>query len=132
MTTFQQPKSILLHGRTYLLPSRPTVIVCVDGFDPEYLATGCANGILPTLSRWMTTCFHATGKCAIPSVTNTNNLSIITGAPSSVHGVSGNYYLDKATGKEHMVLDDSTMWGSTILELMADAGVRVAAVTAKD
>lgn len=28
---------IELHGRKYRSPSRPTVVVCVDGFDPEYL-----------------------------------------------------------------------------------------------
>lgn len=31
-----------------------------------------------------------------------------------------------------MVLDDSLVRGTTILEQMADAGVRVAAITAKD
>lgn len=68
----------------------------------------------------------------MPSVTNTNNVSIVTGMPPSIHGISGNYYLDKATGEERMVLDDSTMRGSTILEHMGRAGVRVAAITAKD
>ncbi|KAF9891392.1 hypothetical protein FE257_004248 [Aspergillus nanangensis] len=123
---------ISLHGRTYQLPRRPTVIVCVDGFDPEYLQAGCEDGILPTLSSFMQSGFHRTATCAMPSLTNPNNLSIITGMPTKVHGVSGNYYLDKVTGEEHMVLDDSTVHGSTILEQMADAGVRVAAITAKD
>lgn len=68
----------------------------------------------------------------MPSLTNPNNMSIITGAPTRAHGVSGNYYLDKATGKEHMVLDDSSTIGTTILEQLAQQGVRIAAVTAKD
>lgn len=68
----------------------------------------------------------------MPSLTNPNNLSIITGFPTSVHGVSGNYYLDKETGQEHMIVDDSMLRGTTILAQMADAGVRVAAITAKD
>lgn len=125
-------QSIELHGRHYQLPSRSVVVVCIDGFDPEYLQAGCDNGILPTMSSWLKSGFHTTAKCAMPSLTNPNNLSIITGAPTSVHGVAGNYYLDKVTGEEHMLLDDSTMWGSTILAEMADAGVRVAAITAKD
>jgi len=121
-----------LHGRQYRIPSHPTVVVCVDGFDPEYLEAGHKDGILPNMSSWLKTGFHAAARSAMPSVTNPNNLSIITGAPTRDHGISGNYFLDKQTGKEVMVLDDSTMYGSTILEQMANSGVRVAAITAKD
>ena len=124
--------SIALHGKTYRLPQRPTVVVCIDGFDPEYLQSGIKDGILPNMASFLESGFHATATCAMPSLTNPNNLSIITGAPTSAHGVSGNYYLDKETGKEHMIVDDSMMRGTTILAQMADAGIRVAAITAKD
>jgi phosphonoacetate hydrolase len=124
--------TVTLHAKSYTIPTRPTVIVCIDGFDPEYLTSGLSKNILPTMARWVESGFHATAKSAMPSVTNTNNVSIVTGQPPSVHGISGNYYLDKATGEERMVLDDSTMRGSTILERMGSAGVRVAAITAKD
>lgn len=123
---------ITLHGRSYNIPTQPTVIVCIDGFDPEYLTRGLTSKTLPTLARWVDKGFHAPAKSAMPSVTNTNNVSIVTGMPPSVHGISGNYYLDRTTGEERMVLDDSTLRGSTILEQMGRAGVRVAAVTAKD
>lgn len=129
---YQTEPTISLHDKLYTIPTRPTVVVCIDGFDPEYLASGLEKGILPTMARWVEKGFHVTAKSAMPSVTNTNNVSIVTGMPPSVHGISGNYYLDKATGEERMVLDDSTMRGSTILERMGNAGVRVAAVTAKD
>ena len=132
MNPTQQPTHIELHGRTFRLPTRPVVVVCVDGFDPDYLKAGCDDGILPTMSSWLKSGFHETAKCTMPSLTNANNAAIITGQPAAVNGVNGNYYLDKETGEEHMLLDDSTMWGSTILEQMADAGVRVAAITAKD
>ncbi|OQE32275.1 hypothetical protein PENSTE_c001G00275 [Penicillium steckii] len=131
MSSSQIP-SIQLHGRTYNLPQRPTVIICIDGFDPAYLQQGIEDAILPNLASFLRTGFHATADCAMPSLTNPNNLSIITGAPTSVHGISGNYYLDKETGQEHMIVDDTTMYGTTILAKMADAGVRVAAITAKD
>ncbi|KAF2151563.1 Phosphonoacetate hydrolase [Myriangium duriaei CBS 260.36] len=121
-----------LHGRKYQLPTQPLVAVCIDGFDPEYLERGCKDGILPVLTRWMKTGFHTTARCAMPSLTCPNNLSIITGAPTSIHGIAGNYFLDKFSKQEHMVLDDSTMHGSTILADLADAGKRVAAITAKD
>jgi phosphonoacetate hydrolase len=131
-STNQHSASIELHGRTYRLPRQPTAIVCVDGFDPEYLERGCADGILPNLSSFVNSGFHGTAKCAMPSLTNPNNVSIITGVPTSIHGIAGNFYLDRATGEEHMVLDDALLRGSTILELMANKGVRIAAITAKD
>ncbi|KAE9362620.1 Phosphonoacetate hydrolase [Stipitochalara longipes BDJ] len=126
------PTKQTIHGRLYRIPRQPTVIVCVDGFDPEYLQKGCEDGILPTLSSFVKSGFHVTAKSAMPSLTNPNNVSIITGAPTSIHGIAGNFYLDKATGEGRMVLDDSLLRGSTILEQMANKGVRVAAITAKD
>jgi len=84
----QDKSSVLLHGKTYNLPKTPTVIVCVDGFDPEYLQQGIADGILPTMEKFVKHGFHATAQCAMPSLTNPNNVSIITGAPTSVHGLA--------------------------------------------
>ncbi|KAM3550893.1 hypothetical protein MY1884_000599 [Beauveria asiatica] len=125
-------QSVALHGKTYQLPRKPTVIICIDGFDPEYLEAGLAEGILPNMANLMSTGFHATATCSMPSVTNANNVSIITGAPTAVHGIATNYFLDRATGKETMIVDDALVRGSTILAEMAAQGVRVAAVTAKD
>lgn len=121
-----------VHGRRYSLPRRPTVAICVDGFDPEYLDQGISDGILPNLGRFVRSGFAVTAKCAMPSFTNPNNLSIITGAPTAAHGIAGNFFLDKETKKESMVLDDSLLRGTTILKEMSNRGVRVAAVTAKD
>lgn len=123
---------IELHGRKYKLPSKPTVAICVDGFDPEYLEKGITDGVLPNLAALTQSGFHAMAKCAMPSFTNPNNVAIITGVPVSDHGISGNYFLDRETGKEEMITDDSMLIGSTILEMMSKRGVRVAAVTAKD
>lgn len=127
-----QSPSIKLHGRTYKLPRRPTVVICVDGFDPQYLIRGIEDGILPTMASFVQSGFHATAHVAMPTLTNPNNVSIITGAPTSVHGISGNYFLDRDSWEEKMITDASLVRGSTILAEMAKAGVRVAAVTAKD
>jgi phosphonoacetate hydrolase len=107
-------------------------VVCVDGFDPEYLQQGIADGILPNMAKFVQNGFAATANCAMPSFTNPNNVGIITGVPTAVHGISGNFFLDRETRKEEMVLDDSLLRGSTILEQMSKRGVRVAAITAKD
>ncbi|CAK7233168.1 hypothetical protein SBRCBS47491_008517 [Sporothrix bragantina] len=124
--------SIVLHGKTYKRPTKPTVVVCVDGFDPTYLEQGITDGTLPNMAGWVKNGFHATANVAMPSFTNPNNVSIITGVPTAVHGIAGNYFLDSSTGKEVMILDDSLLRGSTILAELAAQGVRIAAITAKD
>ena len=37
--------------------------------------------------------------CVVPSFTNPNNLSIVTGRPPAVHGICGNYFLDPDSGQ---------------------------------
>ena len=44
------------------------------------------------------------GDCVVPSFTNPNNLSIVTGV-AQVHGISGNFFLDPETGEEVMMND---------------------------
>ena len=124
--------TVSLHGKTYHIPRRPTVVVCVDGFDPEYLHRGIEAGILPHLSRFMSSGFHTVATSCMPSFTNPNNVSIITGAPPAVHGIAGNFFLDPQTEEEHMITDDTYLRGSTILAELEKAGIRVAAITAKD
>ena len=68
----------------------------------------------------------------MPSTTNTNNTSIVTGVPPAVHGINGNYYLDPETGKEIMITDASRLRCGTILGALSHAGVKTAVVTAKD
>ncbi|OKL56703.1 hypothetical protein UA08_08015 [Talaromyces atroroseus] len=109
-----------------------SVVICVDGFDPEYLRSGVQGGILPTMKEMVEKGFHTTAKSCMPSFTNPNNVSIITGMPPSIHGIAGNFFLDRETGKETMITDDSLLRGSTLLEQMSIRGVRVAAITAKD
>lgn len=124
--------SVEVNGRAYRLPERPTVVVCFDGCDPEYIRRGFADGILPTMASLRETGFVGEAKAVVPTFTNPNNASIVTGAPPAVHGISGNYYLDRATGEERMITDGALMRCGTILAAMAQAGVATAAVTAKD
>jgi phosphonoacetate hydrolase len=123
---------IALNGRSYRLPVRPTVVICADGCDPAYIDSGLAAGMLPTVARWRESGFYALAEAAMPTFTNPNNLSIVTGAPPSVHGISGNFALDRSSGAEIMMSDPAMVRGDTILALMSQAGVAVAAVTAKD
>jgi phosphonoacetate hydrolase len=121
-----------VNGRFYAAPQRPTVVIVVDGFDPGYLECGFADGTLPTMKSFVTDGFVGIADCSMPSTTNTNNTSIVTGAPPAVHGINGNYYLDSETGEEIMITDASRLRCGTILGALSDAGVQTAVVTAKD
>jgi phosphonoacetate hydrolase len=123
---------IELHGRTYRAPAQPTVVICADGCDPSYLEAGIAAGVLPTIRRWREAGYYTLADAVMPTFTNPNNLSIVTGAAPSVHGISGNFALDRATGAEIMMTDPAMVRGSTILALLSQQGVPVAAITAKD
>ena len=78
----------MLNGRTYRRPRVPTVIVCADGCDPAYIERGFADGILPAIAAFREAGFVGEAEAAMPSFTNPNNLSIVTGAPPAVHGIS--------------------------------------------
>jgi phosphonoacetate hydrolase len=121
-----------VNGRCYRWPSKPVVVVCIDGCSPAYLERGLAAGLMPGLARFRKEGFFAWADGAIPSFTNPNNLSIVTGAPPSVHGISGNYFLDPQTGIEIMMNDPRLLRCETILAEFARKGARVAVVTAKD
>src|SRR3954447_22405236 len=123
---------IELNGRTYLPPSRPTVVICADGCDPAYIEAGLRAGVLPTVARWRRERFYALADAVMPTFTNPNNLSIVTGAPPAVHGISGNFALDRDSGREIMMTDPELVRSDTILALMSQSGVATAAVTAKD
>jgi phosphonoacetate hydrolase len=124
--------AIELNGRRYRKPQWPTVVICVDGCDPEYLDRGIPEGVFPTIGSFRHDGYLGVADAVVPTFTNPNNVSIVTGAPPSVHGIAGNYCLDRARGREIMMTDEHLMWSETILALMAHAGVKTAAVTAKD
>jgi phosphonoacetate hydrolase len=121
-----------VNNRNYHLPKQPTVVVCVDGCEPDYLAQAVAGGHMPWLKRTLAEGTGLVADCVVPSFTNPNNLSIVTGAPPSVHGICGNYLYDTATGTEVMMNDPKWLRAPTLLAALADAGQSVAVITAKD
>ena len=123
---------IHVNHRSYAPPKRPTVVVCVDGCEPDYIAQAVGHGKMPWLKRVLAEGTALVADCVIPSFTNPNNLSIVTGAPPSVHGICGNYLFDVATGTEVMMNDPKWLRATTLLAALAEAGHAVAVVTAKD
>ena len=128
----EHPSQVTVNGRDYRWPAAPTVVICLDGSEPGYIETAIDKGLAPNLARLMREGANLTALSVIPSFTNPNNLSIVTGRPPSVHGIAGNYFLDPATGEEVMMNDARFLRADTIMKAFADAGARVAVVTAKD
>src|ERR1700691_4001898 len=124
---------LTVNGRTYHWMQRPLVVVCVDGCQYEYITAAVAAGAAPFLGKLIGgagTCFIA--DCVMPSFTNPNNLSIVTGVPPSVHGICGNFFFDAERGEEVMMNDPRYLRVGTILAAFSDAGAKVAVITAKD
>ena len=123
---------IQVNGRSYRRPDAPAVVICVDGCEPDYITQAIQSGAAPFMREMLARGTSLIGDCVVPSFTNPNNLSIVTGAPPAVHGICGNYFFDPALGREVMMNDPSYLRAGTILAAAAEAGASVAAVTAKD
>ena len=123
---------ISVNGRTYRLPRQPVVVVCVDGSEPGYIERAVEAGRAPWFSKVLKEGTNLVGDCVVPSFTNPNNLSIVTGRPPSVHGICGNYFLDPETGKEVMMNDPKFLRVETLFPAFQRAGCRIAVITAKD
>ncbi|MGD9845752.1 MAG: phosphonoacetate hydrolase [Variibacter sp.] len=123
---------VTANGRNYNFPKVPTVAVCIDGSEPGYIERAIDAGLAPNFARLMRDGANLTARSVIPSFTNPNNISIITGRPPAVHGIAGNYFYDPKTGQEVMMNDAKFMRAPTIMKAFHDAGAKVAVVTAKD
>jgi len=110
----------------------PLVVVCVDGCEYDYIGKAVAAGVAPFLRRMISTGAAFEVDCVVPSFTNPNNLSIVTGVPPSVHGICGNYFYDRDADAEVMMNDLKYLRAGTVLAAFAGAGAKVAVVTAKD
>ena len=130
MTAAKQ--TIIVNDVSYRWPLRPVVVVCIDGGDPAYLRQFLADGAIPNMAKFMRQGFSTIADGTMPSFTCPNNMSIITGTPTAKHGISGNYYLDTATGQPVVMTGPELLRGDTIISKFAAAGARVVTITAKD
>jgi phosphonoacetate hydrolase len=120
-----------LNGVSYNWPHQPVVVVCIDGGDPAYIEQGLKDGILPNIEKFMREGYSGIANGTVPSFTCPNNMSLITGAPPSVHGISGNYYLNE-NGEAVVMTGPELLRSPTILATFANAGAKVVSITAKD
>lgn len=125
-------KTITVNDRSYQWPQAPTVVVCIDGSEPDYIEQAVADGHMPFTRQMLARGSDLRADCVVPSFTNPNNLSIVTGQPPKVHGISGNYFLDPETGDEVMMNEARFLGVPTIFKAFQDEGAKICIITAKD
>ena len=120
------------NGRNYAPPARPVVGICLDGSADDYFDAALARGRMPNLHRISLEGWRGMARGAMPSFTNVNNSSIVTGVPPSIHGIGGNFFYDTASGQEVMMNSSRFLRAETIFPAAQRSGRRVAVVTAKE
>lgn len=105
-----------------------TVVVCIDGLDPEYLEV-CEAPNLQEIGRRG---FLEIGRCMMPSVTNVNNVSMLTGNYPESHGIGSNYRLVRETGREVYMESPEYIQAETMFQRAQASGATSTLVTSKD
>ncbi len=111
---------------------KTSIVICLDGSQKEYLDKASEENLTPNLDKIIKKGEYLMAHSAIPSFTNPNNISIVTGQPSSTHGICGNFFYTPSTGEEVMMNDPQYLRAPTIFEKYYELGAKIAIVTAKD
>ena len=106
----------------------PTVVICIDGLDPEYL-DACES---PAIDHLAAHGFLKVGRSMMPSVTNVNNVSLLTASYPQVHGICSNYVLFRDTGEEAYTESSEYILAETLFQRGHKQGKTTVLVTAKD
>ena len=104
----------------------PRLIFMIDGLGQDYLESGAA----PFLSS-----LFAEGGAVVsglwPTVTNVNNAAIACAAPPSVTGITGNSYLDLASGVDRYMDSAQMLTTPTLLQTWSATGRRCCLLSVK-
>ena len=114
------------------IPSSTAIVICLDGSQKEYFDEASKLNLTPNIDSFKKNGEDLLVNSAIPSFTNPNNISIVTGRPSSVHGICGNFFYTPSTGEEVMMNDPQFLRAPTIFQKYYEQGAKIAIVTAKD
>src|ERR1700730_13501888 len=124
--------SFSANGITYGPSADPIVVICMDGSADEYYNASLARDRMPVLKRMVTNGYRGLVRGALPSFTNVNNASIVTGVSPAIHGICGNFFYDESKNQEVMMNSAEYLRAETILAAASKAGRKVAVVTAKE
>jgi phosphonoacetate hydrolase len=99
----------------------------IDGLDARYLD----RGDMPRLAALGAQGTRQDVAAVLPTVTNANNVSIACAALPDEHGITGNSYLDEATGSAQYMEDGSAILTPTLFQRARATGMHSALLTAK-
>jgi phosphonoacetate hydrolase len=105
-----------------------TMVALIDGLDPDYVE----RSDMPNLKRLISSGAYTVGKAVLPSVTNVNNASVVTGCFPDQHGIVSNFHFDPRTGRSVMMESPEFLLRPTLFERAGRLGLRSGLVTAKD
>lgn len=111
--TFLQEKMINSVNSELKLKQRKILIICIDAGSHDYLEASD----VPNIRKMAEIGFYKQAHSVIPSVTNVNNVSIVTGTFPKTHGITSNYYLDRNTGEGTYIEDSTFLLAPTIFEI---------------
>lgn len=107
---------------------RKIVVITIDGGDPDYFR----YSDIPNINQMMANGFQVTANSVIPSVTNVNNISIVTGAPPAKHGITSNYWYTPQTEKGVFMESPKFILTKNIFQKIFKKGMKSAVMTSKD
>jgi phosphonoacetate hydrolase len=99
----------------------------MDGFGLAYYDASP----MPTLKRWAKEGLFARVHGQMPTVTNTNNASICCGVPAAVHGITGNSYFNRETGREDFMEEARLLLAPTLFQKAAEKQLKSGLFTSK-
>ncbi len=110
---------------------RPTkaLVLLVDGFDPAYVQPARMPRLAALMQAGAAT---LDGRGVLPSLTNVNHVSLLTGTYPERHGLSTNFYFDRASWSEVFMDQVSFVKEPLLFERLKAAGWSTALVTAKE
>ncbi|HEV8674838.1 MAG TPA: alkaline phosphatase family protein [Methylomirabilota bacterium] len=108
---------------------RRALVFLVDGFDPAYVQPTR----MPRLARLMKAgASTLDGRGVLPSLTNVNHISLLTGTYPERHGLSTNFYFDRASWREVFMDQVEFVREPLLFERLQAAGWSTGLVTAKE
>lgn len=118
-----------LAGAPALLFKRPqrVIVFLVDGLGEDYIAASS----MPVLQSWRLKGVSRTVSGVMPSVTNANNASLCCGCWPEQHGITANFFLDEASGRELYMESEDLVLRPTLFERAAHHGVTSALLSSK-
>lgn len=108
-------------------PQRVVAIMLVDGFGLEYFE----RSDMPNLKRMAKEGLFLPAKGMIPSVTNVNNASVVTGCFPEEHGITANFWRKPATREWSEMDTPDLLLRPTLFERWSSRGRKTAIVSAK-